>query len=73
MLISSVFIVLVSLCFSLFYSLAVVGFHTHLVNGFGIFFVLLRFCECLCLLEALDYLSYITVFLCCHNMCVLLS
>ena len=37
MLISSVFIVLVSLCFSLFCTLAVVGFHTHLVNGFGIF------------------------------------
>ena len=37
MLISSIFIVLVSLCFSLFCSLAVVGFHTHLVNGFGIF------------------------------------
>ena len=30
-------------------------------------------CECFCMSEALDYLSYITVFLCWHNMCVLVS
>ena len=65
MLISSVFILLVSLCFSLFCTLAVVGFDTHLVNGFGIFFVFYSVCMCefLSMSEALDCLSYITVFL----------
>ena len=42
LLISSVFILLVTLCYSLFCALTVVGFHTHLVNGLGTFCVLLR-------------------------------
>ena len=66
MLISSVFILLVSLCFSLFCTLAVVGFDTHLVNGFGVFSVFYFACEheSLNMSVVLDCLYCITVFLC---------
>ena len=61
-------------CANLCSMLGFVGFHTHLVYGFGIFlFYSVCECECLSMSEALDCLSYITMFLCCHNMCVLLS
>ena len=39
---------------------------------FSVFYPVCEF-ECLSMSEALDCLSYITVFLCCHIVCVLLS
>ena len=39
---------------------------------FSVFYSVCEF-ECLSMSKALDCLSYITVFLCCHIVCVLLS
>ena len=39
---------------------------------FSVFYSVCQF-ECLRMFEALDCLSYNTMFLCCHNLCVLLS
>ena len=64
LLLSSVFILWVTLCYSLLCALAVVDFQTLLINGFSTFCDLLHSFVCVCwsMPEALDYLSHITVF-----------
>ena len=70
---------LISFCLSHCANLCSVFWFLMVARSFGVwvwyFLVFYSACECECLsmFEALDCLSYITVFLCSHNMCVLVS
>ena len=73
-LISSGVVLLFTMYLSLFCALAFVGFYTLLGNGFGVFLIFTPF-VCLkvylCLWFWITYL--VSLWFCCHYMCVLLS